>query len=224
LIRTSQFGLFQKERKATVANNHAIDWGLKNVVAALLPSFTKTVLEQKLKKQIVQNTWLAKEFVHDNFNADTIAKPTINNLNDILCYNTCSNGLEDLLRYADRNSMAQGREVRLPFLNHELVEFVFSLPSCFKIKNGFTKHILRGAMQSQLPANIVWRKDKIGFEPPQQQWLQTKVINELTEQAKQKLIANGIVKKEMTNEPLLIANAHDENNFAWWFLCAGKLL
>lgn len=224
LIRTSQFGLFQKERKATVANNHAIDLGLKNVVAALLPSFTKTVLEQKLKKQIVQNTWLTQEFVNDNFNADTITKPTIDKLNDILYYNTCSNGLEDLLRYADRNSMAHSREVRLPFLNHELVEFSFGLPSSFKIKNGFTKYILRGAMQSLLPANIVWRKDKIGFEPPQQQWLQNKAINELTEQAKQKLIANGIVKKEMTNEPLLIANAHDENNFAWWFLCAGKLL
>ena len=38
-------------------------------------------------------------------------------------------GLEELLRFADRNSMAHGREVRLPFLNHELVEFIFSLPA-----------------------------------------------------------------------------------------------
>src|SRR4030095_5525241 len=49
-------------------------------------------------------------------------------------FNTCMHGLEELLRYADRNSMAHGREVRLPFLNHELVEFIFSLPANDKIR------------------------------------------------------------------------------------------
>ena len=75
---------------------------------------------------------------------------------------------EELLRYADRNSMAHSREVRLPFLQHDLVEFVFSLPSGMKIKDGFTKWILRRSMEQILPGNICWRKDKIGYEPPQQ--------------------------------------------------------
>ncbi len=41
-------------------------------------------------------------------------------------------GLDELLRYADRNSMAHGREVRLPFLSHELVEFIFTLAAEFQ--------------------------------------------------------------------------------------------
>src|ERR1043166_6319752 len=50
-------------------------------------------------------------------------------LRKILWWHTTRQGLAELLRYADRNSMAHSREVRLPFLDHRLVEFVFSLPS-----------------------------------------------------------------------------------------------
>ena len=67
--------------------------------------------------------------------------------------------------------MAHSREVRLPFLSHELVEFVFSLPATFKIHLGWTKYILRKAMENILPQEIAWRVDKIGYEPPQKEWL-----------------------------------------------------
>ena len=62
--------------------------------------------------------------------------------------------------------MANGREVRLPFLSHELVEFVFSLPSSYKIREIWTKAILRFSLSDILPSEIVWRKEKVGFEPP----------------------------------------------------------
>ncbi|MBK9400943.1 MAG: hypothetical protein IPN36_08815 [Bacteroidetes bacterium] len=62
--------------------------------------------------------------------------------------------------------MANGVEVRLPFLSHELVEFVFSLPDNFKLRNGWTKFLLRESMKNILPQEICWRKEKIGFEPP----------------------------------------------------------
>jgi asparagine synthase (glutamine-hydrolysing) len=74
--------------------------------------------------------------------------------------------MQNLLRYADRNSMAHSREVRLPFLDYKLVEFVFSLPDHFKLKDGWTKFILRDSMKNILPAPICWRKEKVGFEPP----------------------------------------------------------
>jgi asparagine synthase (glutamine-hydrolysing) len=80
-------------------------------------------------------------------------------------------GLQELLRYADRNSMAHSREVRLPFLNHELIDFCFSLPDSFKLKLGWTKYIMREAFKDILPHEVVWRKDKVGFEPPQNDWL-----------------------------------------------------
>ena len=50
--------------------------------------------------------------------------------------NLYSSGFKDLLRYADRNSMAFSLEIRLPFLYHKLIEFVFSLPNDFLLKNG----------------------------------------------------------------------------------------
>lgn len=79
--------------------------------------------------------------------------------------------LQQLLRYADRNSMASSIEVRLPFLSHELVEFVFRLPEEYIINNGWTKWILRSAIDGLLPDSIVWRKKKIGFEMPDDELL-----------------------------------------------------
>jgi asparagine synthase (glutamine-hydrolysing) len=97
--------------------------------------------------------------------------PLQGHLNKALYNDTIISGLKELLRYADRNSMAHSREVRLPFLSHKLVEFVFSLPDNFKLNFGWTKYILRLAMKNTLPDSICWRVDKIGFEPPQNNWL-----------------------------------------------------
>lgn len=87
---------------------------------------------------------------------------------------TLSFGLKELLRYADRNSMAHSREIRLPFLSYKMVDFVFSLPDNYKLSNGWTKYLLRKAMNDILPEDICWRIDKIGYEPPQKEWLAEK--------------------------------------------------
>ncbi len=78
--------------------------------------------------------------------------------------------LPGLLRYEDRNAMAFSLEARVPFLDHRLVEFAFSLPMDLKIRNGWTKWLLRNAM-GLLPDSIRWRKDKIGFATPEEQWI-----------------------------------------------------
>jgi asparagine synthase (glutamine-hydrolysing) len=88
-----------------------------------------------------------------------------------LANDTCITGLKELLRYADRNAMAHSREVRLPFLSHKLVEFVFSLPTEYLLHMGWTKYVLRRSMETILPSTICWRTDKIGYEPPQNRWL-----------------------------------------------------
>jgi asparagine synthase (glutamine-hydrolysing) len=102
--------------------------------------------------------------------------PFKNQLNIHLKNSTTSVGLKDLLRYGDRNSMAHSREVRLPFLSHKLVEFIFSLPNEFKINNGWTKFVLRKAMDGLLPQSICWRIDKIGYEPPQRSWIESEAF------------------------------------------------
>lgn len=81
-------------------------------------------------------------------------------------------GLPWLLRYQDRNSMAFSVEGRVPFLTKDLVEFVFSLPEDFILTNdGYTKKLMRDAMKDFLPVEILNRKDKIGFETPEKEWI-----------------------------------------------------
>jgi asparagine synthase (glutamine-hydrolysing) len=79
--------------------------------------------------------------------------------------------LPSLLRYGDRNSMAFSREARLPFLDHRLVEFVFSLPSDRFVSGPLTKTIQREAMHGLVPDRVLRRTDKIGFATPQREWL-----------------------------------------------------
>jgi asparagine synthase (glutamine-hydrolysing) len=78
--------------------------------------------------------------------------------------------LQELLRYADRNSMAASREIRLPFLDHRLVEYSLSLPSHFLLGNGTSKKVLREAMRGVVPIEILARRDKVGFVAPWLSW------------------------------------------------------
>ena len=84
---------------------------------------------------------------------------------------TCSM-LPKLLRFADRSSMAFSREVRLPYLDHRVVEYLFAIPESQKIQGGATKFVLREAMRGRLPDKVLRRTDKKGFDTPQSAWLQ----------------------------------------------------
>lgn len=98
--------------------------------------------------------------------------------------------------------MAHGREVRLPFLSHELVEFIFSLPSHFKIHNGWTKWILRKAVEKKLPPETVWRKDKIGFEPPQKSWMEHNLVKDFLHESKKNLVNKKILNASVLNKKI----------------------
>lgn len=80
--------------------------------------------------------------------------------------------LPSLLHFEDRNSMAFSIESRVPFLDHRLVEFGFSLPDHFKINHGITKLVLRKGLKDLLPEKIANRTDKKGFVTPGEvKWL-----------------------------------------------------
>ncbi|TDH23299.1 asparagine synthase (glutamine-hydrolyzing) [Segetibacter sp. 3557_3] len=74
------------------------------------------------------------------------------------------------LHSEDRNSMKHAIESRLPYLDHRLVEYILSLPSHFKIANGFSKYIVRETLD-ELPEAIRYRKDKMGFVAPDELWI-----------------------------------------------------
>ena len=83
-----------------------------------------------------------------------------------------------LLLYADRSSMAHSREVRLPFLDRRVAEFSLSLPSRFAYDRGLSKLILRDALAGVVPDIVLRRRDKIGFAPPQESWLNAPAARE----------------------------------------------
>ncbi len=81
-------------------------------------------------------------------------------------------GLPALLRHGDRNSMRFSIESRVPFLTLDQVNLMMSLPERYLVSDtGETKHVFRRAMQGIVPGAILSRKDKIGFEPPEKEWI-----------------------------------------------------
>lgn len=79
--------------------------------------------------------------------------------------------LPQLLRYEDRNSMAFSLEARLPFLDYRLVEMVLALPAAYKVRDGWSKWVLREGMKGVLPERVRCRLDKKGFVTPEVPWL-----------------------------------------------------
>ena len=85
------------------------------------------------------------------------------------------------LRAEDRNTMAFSVESRIPFLDYRLIEFAFSLPNKFKVRNGLGKWLLRESMKGILPEKVRTRKDKAGFVAPAADWFKTKNRNNVLE-------------------------------------------
>jgi asparagine synthase (glutamine-hydrolysing) len=118
--------------------------------------------------------------------------------------------------------MAHSLEVRLPYLSHELVEFVFSLPSTYKIHNGWTKWIMRTAYEKLLPKEIAWRKDKIGYEPPQTDWLKKREVRDLIQTSKRVLVDNGILHRNVIDVDRGSEAGDSWKDWTYWM--AGSLL
>lgn len=196
--------LFKEEFTALRNNGKTFSWSIANNLAAWFPAAASTRLERNAVNQLRSKNNLTQDYIQTHFSRLFIHKPFAKKLNDILYHNTMQFGLEELLRYADKNAMANSVEVRLPFLQHDLVQFVFSLPSHYKIHNGFSKYILRKAVDPILPSAITWRKDKIGYETPQNDWLQHHYFVEKVDIAKKLLINNGIMDKKIVHSKTTI--------------------
>lgn len=105
-----------------------------------------------------------------------------------------STQLPALLRFEDKNSMKHSIEARLPFLDYRFVQKCLNLPLYMKLNKGWTKYILRLAIDKYLPRNIVWRKNKKGFEAPTSEW--KKIIDDdfLTVIQESKILSEILIK------------------------------
>ena len=97
---------------------------------------------------------------------------TLDALNQKLYASTHETILPTLLRNYDRYSMASGVEIRMPFMDHRIVSLAFSLPWTAKMRNGYSKSIVRDAVAPYMPEEVTYRKTKIGFNSPIVHWMQ----------------------------------------------------
>ena len=79
-------------------------------------------------------------------------------------------------------------------------------------------------MVDQLPRETVWRKKKVGFEPPQKSWMQDRRLQELIHEAKRKLVSEQVLKPDVLNRPAQSSESHEPNNYDWRYLAAGSYL
>lgn len=124
-----------------------------------------------------------------------------------------------LTHYEDRMSMAFSREIRVPFLDHRLVEKLVSLPIENKLNRGWTKYIFRKSMESLLPREVVWRKDKQGFVNPQSEWLKNELKEKVQDYFSNEslMVQLGLINYEALNKKFIAYCSQPVNKGTIWF-------
>ena len=126
--------------------------------------------------------------------------------------------LPALLQVEDRVSMAHGIESRVPFLDHQLVEFAATIPSNIKFKDGTMKQVLRNAMRSHLPTSIMARQTKMGFPVPLTEWLK----GDIKEFVADIFSSQKCLNRDLIDNTLVLGNLDSEPQFSrkiWGLLC-----
>ncbi|MBB53054.1 MAG: asparagine synthase (glutamine-hydrolyzing) [Magnetovibrio sp.] len=155
--------------------------GPKQSLAAQLPQPLRYGMAQLLKKGSDFRFGLSRSATNQvrAVNGDVVAG--VSALTDKLLEDSFVAHLPTLLRYGDRNSMAHSREVRLPFCDHRIAELTLSLAPRTLIGEAQTKRLLREAMKGILPERVRTRWNKQGFLPPQESWMEGKLLGWIEE-------------------------------------------
>jgi asparagine synthase (glutamine-hydrolysing) len=155
--------------------------------------FTKYKL--RIKRLKIKNKYLKQEYL--NIISENILEKNSKNYLDIFKLQKeeiFKTQMPHLLKYEDKNSMRNSIETRLPFIDYNVLETALNLNSKFKFKNGWTKYILRKSIENDLPKNIVWRKNKFGFEAPSKSWLDS-IDNKMQNCINNSSIINEIINR-----------------------------
>jgi asparagine synthase (glutamine-hydrolysing) len=125
--------------------------------------YSKEFLNQIDKNESVA---LVKDFLRSQ-NGGTI-------VNAMLYVDTKTSLPDDLLLKADKMTMANSLELRVPFLDHKILEFAASLPASYKVHGFSTKYVAKRALGGLIPPEILKRK-KVGFPVPYDMWMRNEM-------------------------------------------------
>jgi len=147
-----------------------------------------------------------------------------NDIENIMLSQVLSTSIPKQLKWSDRNSMARSVESRVPFLEHNLVEFTMGLPVSFRFDRGVTKKILRDAMKGILPEKIRCRVDKMGYVTPEEKWFKSEDRSKIIELVKESIISSqGLLKPELENEvDKMLMGKKPFSKLIWRSICLGQ--
>ena len=131
-----------------------------------------TELKEALGERVLVDADLDRpRIVFDRFLAESEGLPVL----DRMLHFEFRTFLHGLLLIEDKLSMAHSLEVRVPFMDNELVDFAMTVPAHVKLREGQSKRLFREAMVGTLPENVR-NRDKTGFTPPQAAWFRNEQI------------------------------------------------
>lgn len=158
--------------------NRDLSHGLKLAIAEMVQGKTYDVLRELNGMELVPS-WLNGEVLQESGVVLGYPRQLLSSneekerqLMKGLGFALTKGSLPKLLRHGDRNSMRFSVESRVPFLTTDMADFLLSLPENYLIsQQGETKRIFRAAMRGIVPNEILDRRDKVGFETPEEDWL-----------------------------------------------------
>jgi len=139
-----------------------------SVYSFFTPEMKAQLFQPWLREQISANGVEAKQALRQLQSEVKSLDP----FTQILYLDTRTNLPDDLLMVGDKTSMSNSLEVRVPFLDYRLIEFVETLPPGLKLRFLQGKYLHKKAIGKWLPKKVVWRKKK-GFANPIDRWLRT---------------------------------------------------
>lgn len=198
-------GLFKtlKEIRNSNKNNAkmTLSWIAKYTIGSLFSNLRK--------KEYNRRTSFMKSYIN-NFNfLDELAKNYLD-INKLQEYEIKYTNLPVLLRYEDKNSMRHSIETRLPFIDYKTLENALNINIKHKIKDGWTKFILRKLIDKYLPTEVVWRKNKLGFNAPENIWLK-----EMDDKMKDEIKESKVLNKILDINKLLTQFSKVDNRLKW---------
>lgn len=166
-------------------------------------------------RQLRRNSYMKSEF-KSYLNHELLGKISKSgkNVRDLQHFEITQVQLQKLLKYEDRNSMRFSIETRVPFVDYNVMELAYSLPFKFKMFNGWSKYILRKSAEKKLPSEIVWRRNKFGFEAPVRTWLNDKGF--LVDKIKKSNFLSQILERDKITDEIDDTSLWKLYNVAVW--------
>ncbi len=193
MIKNKNYAKFTSSLFSTMFRQQQMN-AYQTLLFQLVPKKTKTILLRN------KASYLTREYFSEHIKESIIFNKFFdaNDLNTSLVRHF-QYKLEHLLRSEDRNSMAFSIEARVPYLDYRLVEYLFSVSGNLKINRGVTKYIQKQALGQYTIKEILERKDKVGFDTPQNKWFKEKQWQDLANEAARELLEEfpGIFNKNI---------------------------